>query len=156
MLVNEIINESIGARFSNVVQEMYREILNYCKYIRFHKMFMNYESVGDSLDENDIQNNINELNQILTEYEDITNIRVSEDSTLASSKQLMDFNINLAYRKMMNAKPYPPIDYTSIKEDITDFKAANGQLSAMGSKRPKTKKDSAKNEVEQLFKENKK
>lgn len=156
MLVNEIINEGIGGRFSNIVQEMYREILNSCKYIKFHKMFMNYESVGDSLDENDIQNNINELNQMLSEYEDITNIRVSEDSTLATSKKLMDFNINLAYEKMMNTKPYPPIEYSSIKEDITDFKAANGQLSAMGSKRPKTKKDAARSEVEQLFKENKK
>lgn len=43
-----------------------------------------------------------------------------------------------------------------LKEDITDFKAANGQLSAMGSKRPKTKKDAARNKVEQLFKEDKK
>lgn len=43
-----------------------------------------------------------------------------------------------------------------LREDITDFKAENGQLSAMGSKRPKTKKNQAKNEVEQLFKENKK
>lgn len=44
----------------------------------------------------------------------------------------------------------------SLREDLVDFKAANGQLSAMGSKRSKTKKDSAKNKVEQLFKENKK
>jgi hypothetical protein len=43
-----------------------------------------------------------------------------------------------------------------VSEDVTDFKAANGQLSAMSTKRPKTKKDTAKNEVEQLFKENKK
>ena len=43
-----------------------------------------------------------------------------------------------------------------VSEDITDFKAANGHLSAMGTKRPKTKKDSARSEVEQLFKENKK
>lgn len=156
MLVNEIINEGIGAKFSNVVQEMYREILNSCKYIKFHKMFMNYESVGDSLDENDIENNINELNQILSEYEDITNILVSEDSTLAPSKKIMDFNINLAYEKMMNTKSYPPIDYTPMKEDITDFKAASGQLSAMSTKRPKTNKDTAKRKVEQLFQETKK
>ena len=43
-----------------------------------------------------------------------------------------------------------------VSEDVTDFKAANGQLSAMGSKRPKTKKDAARSEVEQLFKEDKK
>lgn len=43
-----------------------------------------------------------------------------------------------------------------LREDIVDFKGPNGQLSAMSTKRPKTKKDTAKSEVEQLFKENKK
>lgn len=43
-----------------------------------------------------------------------------------------------------------------VSEDVTDFKGANGQLSAMGTKRPKTKKDTARNEVEQLFKDDKK
>lgn len=43
-----------------------------------------------------------------------------------------------------------------VSEDIIDFKGPNGQLSAMSTKRPKTKKDTAKSEVEQLFKENKK
>jgi hypothetical protein len=43
-----------------------------------------------------------------------------------------------------------------LSEDIVDFKGPNGQLSAMSTKRPKTKKDTARSEVEQLFKENKK
>lgn len=43
-----------------------------------------------------------------------------------------------------------------LREDIIDFKGPNGQLSAMSTKRPKPKKDTAKSEVEQLFKENKK
>jgi hypothetical protein len=44
----------------------------------------------------------------------------------------------------------------TLLEDIVDFKGPNDQLSAMSTKRPKTKKDTAKSEVEQLFKENKK
>jgi hypothetical protein len=43
-----------------------------------------------------------------------------------------------------------------VSEDIVDFKAANGQLSAMGSKRQKTQKDTVKGEVEQLFRDIKK
>ena len=43
-----------------------------------------------------------------------------------------------------------------VSEDITDFKAASGQLSAMSTKRPKTNKDTAKRKVEQLFQETKK
>lgn len=44
----------------------------------------------------------------------------------------------------------------TLLEDVVDFKAANGQLSAMGSKRQKTQKDTAKGEVEQLFRDIKK
>ena len=43
-----------------------------------------------------------------------------------------------------------------LREDLVDFKAKNGQLSAMGSKSPKTKKDHARSTVEQLFQETKK
>jgi hypothetical protein len=48
-----------------------------------------------------------------------------------------------AIHKLRNQLP------NSLLEDIDDFKAANGQLSAMGTKKSKTKKDSAKNKVEQ-------
>jgi ribonucleoside-diphosphate reductase alpha chain len=44
----------------------------------------------------------------------------------------------------------------TISEDVTDFKAANGQVSAMSTKRPKTKKDTARSKIEQLYQETKK
>jgi hypothetical protein len=104
----------------------------------------------------DIQNNINELEEIIKQYDILSSDDVSQNINLKNKKVLMDSFINAGLKKIHNTKPYPPLDYSFLEEDSIDFKGPNGQLSAMSTKRPNTKKDTARSEVEQLFKENKK
>lgn len=156
MLVKEILNESVAGEFSDDLISLYNDIVYSCGYIRRHKLLLNFKNVEDSLDENDIRDNINEIHELMAEYEQLSTAEVRASRNLSGKKAAMDMRINIAYRSMNRAEPLPPINYSSIREDIVDFKGPNGQLSAMGTKRPKTKKDAARSEVEQLFKENKK
>lgn len=156
MLVKEILSEAIENGFTPAVQSSYRDIINSCEYIRYHKLFVNYKDIGDSLDMNDIQKNIKELEEIIKKYDVLSSDDVSRNTNLKNRKVLMDSFINDGLKKIHNTKPYPPLDYSFLGEDSIDFKEANGQVSAMSTNRPKTKKYTAKSEVEQLFKEDKK
>jgi hypothetical protein len=91
-----------------------------------------------------------------------------ELENLFYSEHFADMDVILPRHSKLLQKDWISVDFqldeyinqikndNELREDLVDFKAENGQLSAMSTKRPKTKKDTAKSEVEQLFKENKK